>query len=111
MSYNNSAALQSRTWRRNQNTVRHKLTKEGLGPVAHVVIIALMLCVLGLIYLTQLTKTSTYGYEIQKLEAQKTQLAEQNQVLEVEAARLQALQHVKDNSVGMTNATDVEYVQ
>lgn len=111
MSQYQTATLQSRTWRRNQNTVRHQFTRGSLGPVAHVVLIALMLCVLGLIYLTQITKTSTYGYEIQKLEAQKTQLAEQKQVLEVEAARLQSLDNVKKGSVGLAQPASVDYVQ
>ena len=114
MSYTSSAAttLDSRMWRRNQNTVRHQLQRRGgLGPMAHIVLIALMLCVLGLIYLTQITKTSTYGYEIQKLQAQKTQLADQQQVLQVEAARLQALDNVKKGSVGMVQPTQVDYVQ
>lgn len=107
-----ATTLESRTWRRNQNTVRHKLgEKRSLGPVAHAVLIALMLCVLGLIYLTQITKTSTYGYEIQKLEARSAELAEQKQVLEVEAARLQALENVKKGSVGLVQPTDVQYVQ
>jgi len=111
MSQYQAATLESRMWRRNQNTVRHRIEKRGLGPVAHVVLIALMLCVLGLIYLTQITKTSTYGYEIQKLETQKTQLAEQKQVLEVEAARLQAMDSVKKGSVGMAQPASTDYVQ
>ncbi|HSX28137.1 MAG TPA: hypothetical protein VLF60_01665 [Candidatus Saccharimonadales bacterium] len=111
MSQYAAATMESRMWRRNQNTVRHQIEKGGLGPVAHVVLIALMLCVLGLIYLTQITKTSTYGYEIQKLQSQKTALADQKQVLQVEAARLQALDQVKKGSVGMVQPANTDYVQ
>lgn len=107
-----AASLDSRMWRRNQNTVRHQLaTKKSLGPVAHVVLIALMLAVLGLVYLTQITKTSTYGYEIQNLQNQKTQLADQQQELQVEAARLQSLAQVKNKSVGMVQPANVDYAQ
>jgi uncharacterized membrane protein YfbV (UPF0208 family) len=99
-------------WRRNQNTVRHQFAaKSTLGPVAHVVLIALMLAVLGLIYLTQITKTSTYGYQIQNLQSQKTQLADQQQELQVEAARLQSLAQVKNKSVGMAQPSQVDYAQ
>ena len=112
MSQFQSAAMNSpRMWRRNQNTVRHQIKTAGLGPVAHTVLIAIMLCVLGLIYLTQITKTSTYGYEIQNLESKKTQLAEQKQVLQVEAARLQSLDEIKKGSVGMASPTETSYVQ
>jgi hypothetical protein len=110
--YQSAAAVNTpRMWRRNQNTVRHQISNANLGPVAHTVLIAIMLCVLGLIYLTQITKTSTYGYEIQNLESKKTQLAEEKQVLQVEAARLQSLDQVKRGSVGMTAPTETNYVQ
>ena len=43
--------------RRNQNATRFRSNVK-LGPVAHTVLVALMVAVLGLIYLTQATKTS-----------------------------------------------------
>lgn len=87
-----------RSWRRNQNTVRFKPSKR-LGPVSHTVLVALMLAVLGLIYLTQITKTSTYGYEINDLNNQKEQLLSEQRDLEVETARLQALERVSQSGV------------
>lgn len=100
--YNNTALPSQlngdRTWRRNQNTVRFKPTKR-LGPVSHTVIVALMLAVLGLIYLTQITKTSTYGYEINDLNNEKEQLLSEQRDLEVETARLQALERVSQSGV------------
>lgn len=85
-------------WRRNQNTVAFKTTVQ-LGPVSHTVLIALMLAVLGMIYLTQITKTSTFGYQINDLSAKKEQLLSENRDLEVEAARLQALERVQQSNV------------
>lgn len=84
--------------RRNQNTVKFKGAIK-LGPVSHTVIIAIMLAVLGLIYLTQITKTSTYGYQLNDLSNKKEQLLSDNRDLEVESARLQALQRVQDSNV------------
>lgn len=52
--------------RRNQNTVKFR-SAINLGPVSHTIIIAIMLAALGLIYLTQITKTSTFGYTINDL--------------------------------------------
>jgi len=102
----------AQTWRRNQNTVRHQLTS-GLGPISHTVLIAVMLCILGLIYLTQITKTSTYGYQINDLKNQQTKLADQKRDLEVESARLQALERVKNSDVAkaMTTPTETDYAQ
>jgi cell division protein FtsL len=93
-----------RMWRRNQNTVKHKLSV-GLGPVSHTVLIAIMLCILGLIYLTQITKSSTYGYQINDLNNKKEQLLSDKQDLEVESARLQALERVKQSDVAKAMTT------
>lgn len=100
----------NRAWRRNQNTVRHQLTS-GLGPVSHTVLIAIMLCVLGLIYLTQITKTSAYGYQINDLKNKQEKLATEKRDLEVESARLQALERVKNSDVAkaMTTPSDTSY--
>lgn len=88
----------AQTWRRNQNTVKFLASKK-LGLVSHTVLVALMLAVLGLIYLTQITKTSTYGYEINDLSNKKEQLLSEQRDLEVETARLQALEKVQQSNV------------
>jgi hypothetical protein len=93
-----------RTWRRNQNTVKFR-TSISLGPISHTVLIAVMLAVLGLIYLTQITKTSTYGYELSELNTRQEQLASENRDLEVEAAKLQALEKVQQSNVAQTLST------
>lgn len=94
----------ARTYRRNQNVVSFATTK-ALGPVAHTVLIALMLAVIGLIYLTQITKTSTYGYQINDLETKKSELLSKKQDLEVENARLQALERVSQSDVAKAMKT------
>ena len=98
------------TWSRNQNTVRFQLTS-GLGPISHTVLIAIMLCILGLIYLTQITKTSAYGYQINDLQNKQAKLADQKRDLEVESARLQALERVKNSDVAkaMTSPSETNY--
>jgi hypothetical protein len=77
------------------------------------VLIAIMLCVLGLIYLTQITKTSAYGYQINDLQNKQTKLADQKRDLEVESARLQALERVKNSDVAraMTSPVETNYAQ
>lgn len=70
-----------------------------LGPVTHTVLVALMITVLGLIYLTQATKATSYDYEAQKIDTQIAELSEEKTDLEVENARLTALSTVRDSSV------------
>lgn len=105
-----STRQQQRMWRRNQNTVQFQAGKS-LGPVAHTVLVALMLAVLGLIYLTQITKTSTFGYEINELQTRQEELLTQKQDLEVENAKLQALERVQQSDVAkaLDNPSSVEY--
>ncbi len=81
--------------RRNQNSTKFKSDVK-LGPVAHTVLVALMIAVLGLIYLTQATKTSAFGYELQGLDSQISELSTKKSELEVQNARLA---QVKNSSV------------
>lgn len=96
--------------RRNQNTVRFKAAVN-LGPVSHTVLIAIMLAVLGLVYLTQITKTSTFGYQLNDLSNKKDQLTSENADLQVEAARQQALERVQQSNVAkaMTTPAETDY--
>ena len=115
MSYQRSAQYSSRrqqNWSRNQNTVPF-ISSVKLGPVAHTVLVALMITVLGLIYLTQATRATGYDYEAQKIDSQIAELSTKKSDLEVENARLTALETVKNSNVAreMTTATGTEYVR
>lgn len=99
-------------WRRNQNTASFAPSLN-LGPIAHTVLIALMVAILGLIYLTQVTKTSSYGYEIDERQKTLTALQDAKRDLEVENARLQALSRVTESGVAtsMQSPTSTERAQ
>ena len=92
------------TMRRNQNVTRYNSATK-LGPVAHTVLVALMITVLGLIYLTQATKTTAYSYEAQTLDAEMSELTAKKSELEVQNARLTALETVKNSSVASAMTT------
>ncbi|MGB3945667.1 MAG: hypothetical protein WBK76_02405 [Candidatus Saccharimonadales bacterium] len=96
---------------RNQNSTRFTSNIK-LGPVTHTVLVALMITVLGLIYLTQATKATSYDYEAQKIDTQISQLSEEKTDLEVENARLTALSTVRESSVAkaMTKPEAPAYV-
>ena len=102
----------SRSMRRNQNTVAFTSSVK-LGPVTHTVLIALMVTVLGLIYLTQATKASAYDYEAQKIDDKIAEMATVKADLEVENARLTALETVKNSNVAkeMSEPSDVDFVR
>ncbi len=84
-----------------------------LGPVTHTVLVALMITVLGLIYLTQATRTTGYDYESQKINSQIATLNSEKSDLQIENARLTALSTVKNSPVAraMTTPASTEYVQ
>lgn len=114
MSQNNTYYVNRRqqNWSRNQNTTRF-VSAVKLGPVAHTVLVALMIIVLGLIYVTQATRTTGYDYEAQKIDSQIAELGEQKGELEIESARLTALETIKNSSVAkeMTTPASTDYVQ
>lgn len=102
-----------RSLKRNQNAVRFNSTAVKLGPVSNMLIVGMLVCVLGLMYLTQVTKTTSYGYQASDLRTTREDLIKQNQVLEVESTRLQALERIKNSDVAkeLTTPTDVQYVR
>jgi hypothetical protein len=101
MTYSSSLALgrKSAGLNRNQNTASFRARERALGPVSNTVILIVLACILGLLYLTQVTKTNAYGYKINSLQQQQSQLAEEHDDLEVASARLQSVDRVASSSV------------
>jgi len=108
----NYSSRRAQTWKRNQNTARF-VSNVKLGPVTHTVLVALMITVLGLIYLTQATRATSYDYEAQKVDSQIAELATKKTDLEVENARLTALDSVSNSTVAkeMTTPQKTDYVR
>lgn len=98
-------------WSRNQNTTRFQSSVK-LGPIAHTVLVALMIIVLGLIYVTQATRTTGYDYEAQQVDSQIAELTDETNELKIENARLTALETVKNSNVAreMTTPASTEYI-
>lgn len=100
MTYSSSLAVnRTRYASRNQNSVSFQATTLALGPVSNTIILIVLACLLGLLYLTQVTKTNAYGYQINSLQQQRNELKNEHDNLQVESARLQSLSRVKDSSV------------
>ncbi len=111
MSYHIATISQRQALRRNRNYVKSGSSESALGPVTNILFIAVLVSILGLIYLTQVTKTSSYGYEVNELKTTQQELVKENQSLQVESARLQALQTIKTSSVakGLEDVGSADY--
>lgn len=99
MTYSSSLAVgrQQRYGQKNQNNTSFRAKTKTLGPVSNTIVLIVLACVLGLLYLTQVTKTNAFGYRIEGLKDQKASLQQEHDALEVSAARLQALERVKNS--------------
>jgi hypothetical protein len=106
MTYSSSVAASRRGYvRRNQNSVSFAASARSLGPISNTIILIVLACLVGLLYLTQVTKTNGYGYTINNLEEQQSQLKDQKANLEVSAARLQSLERVSASNVAKNLVT------
>jgi hypothetical protein len=100
MTYSSSLAMnRTRFSGRNQNSITFKTQNHKLGPVSNTITLIVLACLLGLLYLTQVTKTNAYGYQINDLQQTQTSLKTENSNLEVDSARLQSMSRVQNSSV------------
>lgn len=98
MTYSSTlAAGRGQTMRRNQNTTAYKSTDRAIGPVSNTIILIVLACLLGLLYLTQVTKTNAFGYKLDSLNKEQSSLQQEHDELEVASARLQSLERVKNS--------------
>ena len=99
MTYSSSLAMSRQRYAgRNQNTTSFKVTDTRLGPVSNTIMLIILACLLGLMYLTQVTKTNSFSYQIHELQAKADTLKNEHAELEVASARLQALERVKNSA-------------
>ena len=107
MTYSSSLAVnRTRYQGRNQNSVSFRARTRTLGPISNTITLIVLACLLGLLYLTQVTKTNAYGYQINSLQQQQASLQSQHNDLEVASARLQSLNRVS-NSAAAKNLVPV----
>lgn len=100
MTYSSSLAMSRQRYaRRGQNTAAYTKEQKGFGPVSNTIILIILGCILGLLYLTQVTKTNAFGYEINELKTESASLQSQHDELEVASARLQSLERAKNSSI------------
>lgn len=93
--------------RSHQNLVSTRESTRTIGPISNMIILIVLSCLLGLLYLSQVTKTNAFGYRIDQLEKQSVKLQTEHEDLEVASARLQSLERVKNSTYVAQNLSDI----
>lgn len=100
MTYSSSLAVgRQRAMGRNKNVTSYRTKGRTIGPVSNTVILVVLACLLGLLYLSQVTKTNAYGFQVEELRQTQSQLEGEHAELELQAARLQSVDRVKNSGV------------
>lgn len=84
-------------WVRNRNFVRH--TPKTLGSVSQSVILGVLVLIVGLIYVTQGTKATSYDYKLSEIDAEIAELEAKKEDLAVEQARLTSIAKSESSEV------------
>ena len=87
----------SASFTRGRNTVRH--SRKGLGSISQIIIVSLITLVLGLIYVAEGTKATSFDYEISAVESEIAELTARRDDLAVEKARLTSVATAKTSVV------------
>ncbi|MEK7471689.1 MAG: cell division protein FtsL [Patescibacteria group bacterium] len=116
MTYSQAASSSSsirRSYGRNQNTTAFASSRSRLGPISHLIILVVIISMMGLIYLTQVTKTYSLGYRVDELTKRQSTLSEEHANLELESVKLQSQTRIKDSTVaaGLESVTPSSYAQ
>lgn len=82
---------------RNKNSFAFRSQEKALGPISNTIILIVLALVLGLLYLTQVTKTNAYGYQINGLREEQARLDAEHNDLAVASARLQSVDRVQNS--------------
>lgn len=114
MTYSSSLAVgRQRYAARSKNTTNFRDRGKTVGPISNTIILIVMACMVGLLYLTQVTKTNAYSYQINDLKTKQSSLKEEHDQLAIDSARLQAQERISNSDVAknMVTATPASVVQ
>lgn len=106
--YSTFSSQSENRMRRNRNLNRYLSSSSAMGPVSISFVLIIIVGILALLYLTQITKTTVYGYQVNNLSTERADLLSRNQELQVEAARLQAIARIRDSQVARALEADTQ---
>ena len=99
MTYSSTMALgRQNIAMRGQNSVSFRPKDTRLGPVSNTIVLIVLVCLLGLLYLTQVTKTNTYGYMLNNLSEEGTSLQKEHDDLATVSDNARQLSKVKQSA-------------
>ena len=90
---------------RNRNTVRH--TTRGIGRISAIAILVIEVFMIGLFYVSEQSKVTTYDYKMNAMDTQIANLEAERDDLKVEQARLNSIAKNEKSTV----ATNMETAQ
>jgi len=85
------------TWGRNRNTVRY--SSNSLGFFSTTAIMGLLVILIGLVYVAQSTKATSYDYQLDAIDSQISDLTAEKEDLAVESARLTSVAAAENSDV------------
>jgi hypothetical protein len=95
MTYSSAARMNRRRFETNhRNAVSFREQAKALGPITNTIILVVLGCILGLFYLSQVTKVNANGYVIDSLQKEHSSLVKEHEELELQTAKLQSLDRV-----------------
>ncbi|MBR3377908.1 hypothetical protein IKG50_01085 [Candidatus Saccharibacteria bacterium] len=97
-----TGASSSAGWVRNQNAVRHNSQRQ-LGPISHIIVLALIVCLIGLLALTQSAKVVQYDLGIAEANSEISNLQAERDALAVENAKMTAAAANEDTNAVASN--------
>ena len=108
-----TASARKSAYGRNQNTTYFQSSRPAIGPISHIIILVVIVSLMGLIYLTQVTKTYALGYRVDDLSKRQTQLTQEHSNLELDSVKLQSIERVKSSQAAatLTTTTPSAYAQ
>ncbi len=100
MTYSQSLSIQkNQAYRRGANSFSIAKGRARLGPISTFVIVLALVCLMGIVYLTQVTRTNSLGYKVSSLNEREISLQKEKADLEIEAVKLQSIEKVKSSQV------------
>lgn len=97
---------------RNQNLTRVEARVQA-GPISVSFMLIALVVLLSLLYLNQVSKSSTLNYRVSTLEAKRSALQAEKEQLRIDAARLQSIAQARSSQVAqaMTPVQNVSYAE
>ncbi|MDP4038433.1 MAG: hypothetical protein Q8P54_00475 [bacterium] len=104
--------MSSTRMRRNRNFVRTTSMVQS-GPITVSVMLITLGVLLSLLYLNQISKSSTFNFDVRRLEQKEDGLRSVKEKLEIDSARLQSISTIRGSAVvsKMVPVENVTYAQ